>query len=64
MVAKGVRGRGKRKEKKGVRKGGSFFLFSQKFFSPPIDEFRKRCYIMFAIGSEELSRRMEKRASV
>jgi len=50
-----------------VGKGGGkgfFFSIFQKFFPLlPIDEFRKRCYIVFAIGSEELSWRMEKRAS-
>jgi len=49
--------------KGGGKKGVLFFLFSKNFSLPPINEFRKRCYIIFAIGSEELSWRMEKRAS-
>jgi len=49
--------------KGGGKKGVLFFLFSKNFSLPSIDEFRKRCYIIFAIGSEELSWRMEKRAS-
>ena len=38
-------------------------VVSQKFFPPPIDEMEKWWYIIIAIGSERLSRRMEKRAS-
>jgi len=43
---------------------GFLFPYSQKIFHPPIDELKEWWYIIFAIGSEELSQRMEKRASV
>jgi len=62
-VAEEVRGRVSAKRFFGVYKGGSFFSIFPKFFTPLLTNSKNGGITIFAIGSEELSRRMEKRAS-
>ncbi len=50
-----------REAKEGIK---LLFKFSKFFLIFPIDKPKKWWYIIVAIGSEELSRRMEERASV